>query len=174
MRRWVPTIGAALLTAIALAACGSPANNPAAAPPAAPAAQPTVGVRTIVGIGPTLVTAGGATLYFADQDTSAKIQCVQACLQFWVPLTVNAGDTPTGNADLTTTTRPDGLVQVLFHDKPLYTFTLDTGAGKADGNGVTDAFGGMTFTWHAATTEGPAPSTTPSSGGGGAYRGSGS
>jgi predicted lipoprotein with Yx(FWY)xxD motif len=171
MRRWAPTIAAAILTATALAGCGRPANNPAAAP--APPAQPTVSVRTIGGIGPTLVTSTGATLYFADQDTSSKIHCVQACLRFWIPLTVPAdGGTPTGNAELTTTTRPDGLVQVLFRDKPLYTFTLDGGVGKADGNGVTDTFAGTTFTWHAATTDGPAPSTTPSSGGG-AYRGSG-
>jgi predicted lipoprotein with Yx(FWY)xxD motif len=176
MRRWAPTIAATLLAATALAGCANPANSPAGAPASSPTSPSpsTVGVRTISGIGPTLVTATGATLYFADQDSTGQIQCIQACLRFWVPLTVAAGGTPTGSVDLSTTMRPDGGVQVLFRGKPLYTFALDSGGGKADGNGVTDAFAGTTFTWHAATIEGPAPSTTPSSGGGGAYRGSGS
>jgi predicted lipoprotein with Yx(FWY)xxD motif len=171
MRRWAPIIAAALLTTVALAGCGRAANNQAGS--AAPAAaEPTVGIRTIDGLGPTLVTAGGATLYFADQDSRGQIHCVDACLRFWMPLTVPAGGTPTGSGDLATTTRPDGLVQVLYRGKPLYTFSLDSGAGKADGNGVTDAFGGSTFTWHAATV-GAAPSTTPSPSGAGGYRGSG-
>jgi Secreted repeat of unknown function len=50
---------------------------------------------------------------------------------------------------------------VIYQGKPLYTFTLDNSAGHAGGNGVTDSFAGMTFTWHAATV-GTAPSTAPS------------
>ncbi len=170
MRRWAPGIAAALLTTLALAGCGGGANNQAGSTPAA--AQQTVSVHAIDGLGPTLVTASGATLYFADQDSSGQIHCLDACLRFWIPLTVPAGGTPTGSGDLATTTRPDGMVQVLYRGKPLYTFSLDSGAGHADGNGVTDAFAGTTFTWHAATV-GAAPTTTPSPGGAGGYRGGG-
>jgi predicted lipoprotein with Yx(FWY)xxD motif len=61
--------------------------------------------------------------------------------------------------------------QLTFQGKPLYTFKLDTGAGKAQGNNVTDSFSGMSFTWHAATTTAAAPTQAPSSssGGGGGY-----
>jgi predicted lipoprotein with Yx(FWY)xxD motif len=153
-----------------LAGCGSAANNNSAAAPAAN--SPTVDVRTIVGLGSTLVTANGKTLYFADQDSAGQIHCLQACLHFWAPLTVASGAVPTGQSGLATTTRPDGLVQVVYQGKPLYTFTLDGGSGHADGNGVSDSFAGTTFTWHAATV-GAAPSSTPSPGGAGNYRGSG-
>jgi len=171
MRRWIPGLSVGPLSALNLAGCGSAANNNSAAAPGA-AGAPTVAVRTIDGLGPTLVTAGGATLYFADQDAASQIHCLDTCQHIWMPLTVASGATPTGQTDLATTTRPDGAVQVVYKGRPLYTFTLDNGAGHADGNGVTDNFAGTTFTWHAATL-GPAPSTTPSSGGAGNYRGSG-
>lgn len=167
MRRWIPGLSATLLSALALAACATEANNPSPTGPVP--GSPTVDVRTIDGLGPTLVTTNGASLYFADQDAAGQIRCLDACVRFWTPLTVASGAVPTGQADLATTTRPDGLVQVVYQGKPLYTFTLDKGDGHAGGNGVTDTFAGTTFTWHAATvgtaSAGPAASTTPDSGG---------
>jgi predicted lipoprotein with Yx(FWY)xxD motif len=172
MRRRISGVAAALFTAAALvvAGCSSTAATGNGSGSGTAAGGQTVEVKDIGGLGPTLVTADGKTLYFADQDSGSQIECVQGCLHFWTPLTVPSGAMPTGTGDLSTINRPDGPTQVLFHGKPLYTFTLDGGAGKADGNGVTDAFSGTTFTWHAATVSGSAAPTTPSPGSSGGYR----
>ena len=175
MRRRASGVAAALFTAGALivAGCSSTAsggNGSGSGAAAGGGAGQTVQVKNISGLGPTLVTADGKTLYFADQDSSSQIKCVQGCLHFWMPLTVQSGNTPTGSGDLSTVSRPDGPTQVVFHGKPLYTFALDSGAGQTGGNGLTDAFSGTTFNWHAATVSGSAttaPSPAPSSGGGG-------
>ena len=64
-------------------------------------------------------------------------------------------------------TRPDGTRQVTLDGRPLYRFAEDGSSGKATGDGASDSFGGMKFTWHA---EG----TAASSGGGGNSSGGGS
>ena len=173
MRRRISGVAAALFTAAALAVAGcssTAATGNGSGSGAAAGSGQTVEIKDIGGLGPTLVTADGNTLYFADQDSGSQIRCVQGCLHFWVPLTVPSGAMPTGTGDLSTVNRPDGPTQVLFQGKPLYTFTLDGGAGKADGNGVTDSFSGTTFTWHAATVSGSAATTAPSPGSSGGYR----
>ena len=43
-------------------------------------------------------------------------------------------------------------MQVTFEGHPLYTFAEDTKAGSVSGNGVSDSFGGKSFTWHVAST----------------------
>jgi hypothetical protein len=51
--------------------------------------------------------------------------------------------------------RPDdGLTQLTYNGKPLYTFRLDQAAGQAHGNNFTDHFGSAAFTWHAVTASG--------------------
>ena len=67
--------------------------------------------------------------------------------------------------------RPDGTSQVTFGGKALYSFVQDS-PGKVTGNGVSDSFGGTSFTWTAATTgatsaDSSSTSTGSSSGGGG-------
>jgi len=146
--------------ALALAGCGSGDASPA------PAGQPaiTVTARDITGTGNTLVTAAGATLYFADQETDGHILCVGPCIRFWTPLTVSTGTVPTAGPGiggaLATVARPEGGLQVTYDGRPLYTFSQDGGAGHADGNGATDAFGGTEFHWHAAAVTGSAPTPT--------------
>ena len=44
-----------------------------------------------------------------------------------------------------------GGSQVTFGGKPLYTFVQDS-SGQVTGNGVTDNFGGTSFTWTVAST----------------------
>jgi predicted lipoprotein with Yx(FWY)xxD motif len=56
--------------------------------------------------------------------------------------------------------------QVTFDGKPLYTFAQDS-AGKVTGNGVTDSFGGTSFTWTVASTGATSTSSSASSGSGG-------
>jgi len=150
---------AAVIGILLLAACGSSATEEAAPAPAS--------TTVAVGNADALVDAKGMTLYFTDQDTSSKLACASnACLQFWKPLTVTAGQTPTGPeqvADkLGTLKRPDGSMQVTYDDKPLYTFTLDKTSGQVNGNGLTDSFDGSSFTWHAITATGAAPAPATS------------
>jgi predicted lipoprotein with Yx(FWY)xxD motif len=149
---------AAAAGVLALAACGS-SDTQADAPAAA------TNTTVAVGSSNALTDARGMTLYFTDQDTTGKLACVSdACLQFWKPLTVTGGQTPTGpdqvSDKLGTTKRPEGTMQVTFDGKPLYTFTLDKTSGQVNGNGLTDEFDGTSFTWHSITTEGAAPATT--------------
>lgn len=155
---------------LALAGCGG-SDETASGPESAaesPAAT-TVALRTIDSIGETLVDAAGRTLYMTDQDTSTTFACGnQACTSQWRPLTVSAGQQPTGpdkiSGKLSTVRRPDGSMQVAFDGKPLYTFSMDKGPGETTGNGVTDSFGGPELTWHALTPDGAAPTGAKTSG----------
>jgi hypothetical protein len=49
--------------------------------------------------------------------------------------------------------RPDGTRQVTSNGQPLYTFTSE-GAGQLTGNGVSDSFGGNSFSWRAVLASG--------------------
>ena len=163
-RRWLPAACGAALAALALgvAACGG--NDEQAADAAATNA--TVSVDQVDGVGAVLVDNAGAALYTPDQESDGTIHCKADCLSVWIPL--KASGTPTGSKDVTgklsTIDRPDGGKQVTYDGRPLYTFAEDTEPGKLTGDGVKDAFGGTSFTWHAVTTKGT------SSGGGSSGR----
>ena len=99
------------------------------------------------------------------------ILCTGGCTAVWViPLTLPAGMTsPTAASNLPgklgVVTRPDGKRQVAWTGKPLYTFVQDAGSGRVTGDGATDSFGGMSFTWHVAIVGKKAvPSTTTNGG----------
>jgi predicted lipoprotein with Yx(FWY)xxD motif len=124
----------------------------------------TVAVSNVSGTGEVLVTTDGRALYTTEQDTGGKPACVtESCVAMWVPLTVAAGEDPTGpdavSERLGTVDRPDGARQVTLDSKPLYTFTLDKEAGKVTGNGLSDTFDGTTFHWQVAGP-GDAPATS--------------
>jgi predicted lipoprotein with Yx(FWY)xxD motif len=166
--RWktLASIGA-VTGALALTGCG---NGNATSLPAADGPATTVSARDITGVGTILVTSAGDTLYFADQESSGSIQCVDGCVRIWMPLTAAAGQAATAGSGvggrLATVTRPDGRAQITYDGKPLYTFAQDGGPGHADGNGVTDSFNNTDFQWHAATVSG---SAAPTTGGGNGY-----
>jgi predicted lipoprotein with Yx(FWY)xxD motif len=159
----------AVAGALAVAGCGTSAGSG----PAAGNAPATVSARDVDNVGTTLVNSAGDTLYFADQESGGSIQCLGACLRFWLPLTVPASTGVTAgagvNGHLATITRPDGTVQVTYEGKPLYTFTDDSGPGHSDGNGLTDTFDGTDFQWHAAAVSGSAPAATARPGYNGDY-----
>jgi predicted lipoprotein with Yx(FWY)xxD motif len=130
-----------------------------------------------------LATADGRTLYESEQENGTVLCKSSACTAIWVPLTVAAGQKPTAPGQVTgmlsTVMRPDGTAQVALDGKPLYTFSIDQGAGQLKGDGQRDSFDGTDFTWHLATATGgsapapsaPAPSapasSAPASSGGG-------
>ncbi|TCO44962.1 putative lipoprotein with Yx(FWY)xxD motif [Kribbella antiqua] len=149
----------ATVFAAALTACSSGGGG-GEAPPPPDGASGAVSVRDVSGVGKALVDSAGKTLYFADQEAGGAIMCTADCLAFWFP--VEGSDSTAKSMDgLAVVKRPDtGKSQLTFQGKPLYTFKLDTGPGQSKGNNLEDAFGNITFSWHAATTT-AAPSQTP-------------
>ncbi|WAX57964.1 hypothetical protein M6B22_04155 [Jatrophihabitans cynanchi] len=127
----------------------------------------TVTVRTEAGRSGVLATADGRTLYESAQEHGTVLCKSSACTAIWVPLTVAAGQTPTAPGQLAgmlgTIMRPDGTAQVALDGKPLYTFSIDQGAGQLKGDGAHDSFDGTDFTWQVASAPGTAPApSTPS------------
>lgn len=170
-RTGLAVLAAATLSCV-LASCAQ--AKPAAETPAKNAGgQHTVFARALTGIGPTLVTRSGRTIYSPDQEADGKIACTGSCLTFWFPVTARPGATltlPAGfKGKLGTVHRPDnGETQLTYNGKPLYTFRLDTAAGQAHGNNFTDHFGSNSFTWRAITAAGRSntkSNPTPASGG---------
>jgi predicted lipoprotein with Yx(FWY)xxD motif len=157
LRTGVVAVGLALT----VAACGSGNSSDNGGARGGSGDGSTVSARDVTGVGMALVGADGKTLYFSDQETSGAIQCKDACLSFWEPLTVASGAKPTAGSGLSgtlaTINRPDGKIQVTYDGMPLYSFTQDGGPGQAKGNGFKDDFNGTEFVWHAATPSGAAP-----------------
>jgi predicted lipoprotein with Yx(FWY)xxD motif len=149
----------AVLTTLALAACGGSNDNGSDTSNAA-ATNATVSMDN-----GTLVDSDGAPLYTSDQEKSGKVVCTGGCTSIWLPLTApgtpTAGDGVSGK--LGTVKRPDGAKQVTLDGRPLYRFAEDGTDGMPTGDGVKDDFGGQQFTWH---LEGSSATTSDSSGGG--------
>jgi predicted lipoprotein with Yx(FWY)xxD motif len=135
-----------------------------------------VSARKLPGVGTVLVSRSGRTLYSPQQEAHGKIMCTGSCLSFWFPLSAGTGAAraPRGiTGVLGTIHRPGGRTQLTYNGKPLYTFRLDLAPGQAHGNNFTDHFAGISFTWHAVTTNGsPAGTAQPGNSGGNAYQGS--
>jgi predicted lipoprotein with Yx(FWY)xxD motif len=137
------TVASAIVVLLAATACGGSDKDK------------TVATSNIQGVGQVLVDGAGRALYSADQEAGGTVRCVSAdCVAIWAPLTVPAGQDPTGadgvSGKLSTVSRPDGSRQVVYAGKPLYTFAQD-GTGEVKGNGANDAFGGVAFSWHVAS-----------------------
>ena len=130
-----------------------------------------VSVRTVDKT-PVLANSQGRTLYSADVEQGGRIHCTSGCLSFWKPVHASSSQAKTVAANLNlglgVVKRPDGVDQLTFDGKPLYSFTPE-GPGQLTGNGVADAFGGTHFKWMAAATG----SAQASSGSGSSSSGSG-
>jgi predicted lipoprotein with Yx(FWY)xxD motif len=165
-RNWLRIAIAALavMSAVALAACGDDSSDSGDATAPTDGGAETVSVESIGGAGDVLVDSSGAALYRSDLESNGKVVCTGECIADWKPVTVAGGESPTGSSDiegdLGTVMRPDGDTQVTFDGKPLYSFT-DEGPGEVTGDGFVDAFDGTEFTWHVMTPSGA------SAGGGG-------
>jgi predicted lipoprotein with Yx(FWY)xxD motif len=162
-RAALPAVSVAVLT---LASCGtSSAGSTADSGSSSGSHATTVSVRSADG-GQVLTTADGQTLYVSDQEKQKVLCKSSGCEGVWSPLTVTAGQTPTApasvQADLSTLQRPDGSDQVAFDGRPLYTFSFDHAAGQVNGDGQSDSFDGIDFTWHAARPTGAAPAAPTS------------
>ena len=106
----------------------------------------------------------GMALYTPEGESATNIRCTGACTSIWVPVSPGAAKVSGASA----ITRPDGKKQLAVSGKPLYTFAQDS-PGKVSGNGVSDAFGGKSFTWHAVKAGGTTAAASPSTSSGGGY-----
>lgn len=167
-RRPLAAIAVPLLAAVALAACGSGSKSStttsSSGTSTSSTANATVKTGTVKGA-TVLVDSSGMTLYHLTAETGGKFICTGSCAQIWHPVT--ASGKPTGSVgSLSTVKRPDGTTQVTYKGMPLYTFTKDTAAGQANGQGFKDV-GTWTYITVSGSKPAPAPTTTTNSGGGG-------
>ncbi len=122
----------------------APTEAPTMAPTEAPTMAPsqyTVMSATNPTLGPILVDGQGMTLYTFSADMPDQSNCTGACAQFWPPLTVTVGVSPTASSPISTTRlstfkRADGSMQVAIDMMPLYTFVEDKAPGDANGQGL--------------------------------------
>jgi predicted lipoprotein with Yx(FWY)xxD motif len=147
----------AILAAAMLAGCGSSsssnsASSSSAAAPAASSSQSSgtastaskaVTITTKHDKFGTVLAAGSKqlTVYLFEADKSTKSTCMSACASAWPPVIGKPEATNQAkSADLSTTTRPDGQLQVTYKGHPLYYFVKDKDAGDTYGQGL-DNFG---------------------------------
>jgi predicted lipoprotein with Yx(FWY)xxD motif len=101
---------------------------------------PVVSLANVGKLGQVMVGANGHTLYAFTTDTKTKSTCVdQACVTTWPPLTVQPGfqvSADLAKNGVTTLTRPDGSLQLVMGDWPLYFYSGDAKAGEANGQGA--------------------------------------
>ncbi|HUB42369.1 MAG TPA: hypothetical protein VMA72_26250 [Streptosporangiaceae bacterium] len=177
--RWL--VGPALIAvAVVVAACGgnSSPTDPASSNPAALAAgQANTGASSVTiktmhtSKGTVLVNSHGRTLYWFVKDTAGKSNCTGSCATYWPPVigTAVAAAGKTLPHGFGTIKRANGQTQATYDGHPLYTYSGDTAAGQANGNGL-NASGGL---WWAATPSGTKLRTAKSSSSGGGGGGGG-
>jgi predicted lipoprotein with Yx(FWY)xxD motif len=123
----------------------------------------TVSATSISGLGTVLVNSEGLTAYMFAKDNGTTSSCYGACAQGWPPVIAegkpSAGESAM-SAQLGTTRRKDGNMQVTYAGHPLYTYAGDTAPGEANGNEST-AFGGK---WSAMDEAGEAVGGTATGG----------
>jgi predicted lipoprotein with Yx(FWY)xxD motif len=154
---WKLTLnGAVAGAALLIAACGSyspsaygTSNSPSSygrypgvtSPPAGtpePPATTSIALRNSA-FGPILVDGSGRTLYLFEADPKDMSTCNGDCVSVWPPLIAHS--TPQAAAGinqslLTTTTRKDGSLEVVYNGHPLYYFVSDKQAGDTTGEAI--------------------------------------
>jgi predicted lipoprotein with Yx(FWY)xxD motif len=154
-----------VVLALVMTACAS--KKPTPAPAGGGGGAGTIATANISSVGTVLVNAQGRTLYYLMTDNHSQPTCTGSCAQTWPPMIVK-GSVPAAGSGVTgplgTVANPDGGKQLTYMAWPLYTYSGDSAAGQANGQGS----GGV---WFAMTASGPSPSgsgggASPSSGGG--------
>ncbi len=120
------------------------------------------------GLGRILVDAAGKTVYVFTGDSANHATCTGGCASIWPPVTLPKGAKPRGGPGVTHlgTIKSGNKLQVTWYKHPLYTYTLDSGPGMVNGNGVKQG----SNTWFVATVarvtakEQPVGTTTTTSG----------
>ena len=102
-----------------------------------------------VGLGKTdagdvLVDANGMTLYAFANDSRGHSTCTGDCLEYWPPVPGTSSHAGNVTAKLGTVKRSDGSSQLTVDGFPMYTYTGDSSAGQANGQGINQSGG---FWW---------------------------
>jgi predicted lipoprotein with Yx(FWY)xxD motif len=186
-RLWTtrPLIGVALAVAmaVALAACGSSkssnkTSSAGSTTASSESSATTVAAANVNGVGSVLVNGDGRTLYILTSEKGGKLTCTDdnGCTKVWPDMELPHG-TSHGTAGsgaqaslLGTVKAKDGSLYLTYAGYPLYTYSRDSAAGQANGQGV-KSFGG---TWWVISPSGalvtkPASSGSSSSSGGSGY-----
>ena len=109
-----------------------------------------------------LTNAAGRTLYDLTADTPTSTACSGSCTTIWFPLlTTGAPSNATPLPHQVSVLADANGQQVEYDGHLLYTFSGDTAAGQAHGEGIV-SFGG---TWHVVTPTLSVPSGGSNSGG---------
>ena len=103
-----------------------------------------VTIKTVTGRdGTYLSDLSGRALYMWLGDGDGRSNCDSDCTGAWPPLITGSAPKASGGArlaDLGTTRRSDGRLQVTYNGHPLYYFVVDSGPGTTKGQG-SDSFG---------------------------------
>jgi predicted lipoprotein with Yx(FWY)xxD motif len=131
------------------------------------ATKPTVKITKVPNVGAVLATSSGHTLYTFTDANGAAVECTGGCASAWPPYMV-APDAKV-KAKGVKSLAVDDANQVTWKGLPLYTFSGDSEAKTANGNGI-NSFGG---TWAVVKPAGKAAATTPTTAksSGGSYSG---
>jgi predicted lipoprotein with Yx(FWY)xxD motif len=101
-------------------------------------------------IGDVLVDPSGRTLYGFTNDENGTSSCEGTCARTWPPLEVGASwktGTQVATANLHTSMRTDGHLQLVAGKWPLYVFSGDSAPGDVNGEGLLGK-------WFAVRTDG--------------------
>lgn len=147
-------IAVALLMVVGLvAASTAPSSSLAGSEHATSSAA--VKTRTIKHLGVVLVSSKGRTLYVFMPDKHRRVTCTGTCASFWPPLKWKGSSKPKAGGSAKTKLlgsdkNPSGGRVVTYNKWPLYTYTGDSAAGQATGQGL-DSSGGR---WYVISASG--------------------
>jgi predicted lipoprotein with Yx(FWY)xxD motif len=166
----VQAIGLIAASALALGACGGDDDGSGASDASSGGGTASAGGVSVQSIDGTdvLVDSNDQALYSADEEQDGKVLCTGGCTSIWKPVPASEGAGASSDLDLGEVDRPDGGKQLTYMSAPLYTFA-EEGPGKLTGEGVTDSFGGNSFTWNTATTATGDSESSDSGGSSGGY-----
>jgi predicted lipoprotein with Yx(FWY)xxD motif len=92
--------------------------------------------------------ANGMSIYVFDMDAPPASHCVDACAEKWPPVLLTADEIASNLiSPLGKTTRPNGLVQLTYQGRPVYTFFADRLPADIKGDGLGRV-------WHLINTQG--------------------
>jgi predicted lipoprotein with Yx(FWY)xxD motif len=167
----VTMVAALAVLGLVAAGCGGSSSSSAPQGGVAGASHSTssvaVNTRKLRGLGVVLVNPKGRTLYVFMKDQQRRVTCTGSCASFWPPLKWKSSHKPTAGgaaktALLGTDKNPSGGRVVTYNKWPLYTYSGDSGAGQAHGQGL-NLNGGK---WYVISPKGKVVKATQSSGGG--------
>jgi predicted lipoprotein with Yx(FWY)xxD motif len=102
----------------------------------------TVMLSQQTGAGMFLTDGSGRTLYYFASDKPGATACTGTCLANWPAFASGPLVAPSvlKTADFSGGKRPDGNMQSLYQNKPLYYFIKDTKPGDMNGQGVNNVW----------------------------------